>query len=245
MKQYLPGVVIACCMMGFSYCTGEQIETADRSVTSVVDTYTGWFLGVGLSHQHTKGEVLLSDNLLRDAKNGFSLIKTSVGRLGGSVVGGYGTFLDDTVYVGGEFTVDVTGSKQNENTVGMYMQMRLKTKGFIPTLAVRLGFYIPKIDSLFYIRGGVSFLNNKFEAAAFNESIASQRVTPVAGIGIEKRIYDAYSLRLEGDYRFSTEKSKNRLPLYEIHAGMMPGYSGSIKNKTHGYAIRLMCVYHF
>ena len=261
MKKYLLGVVIAGCMTGvnFSYAAEEHSETADKAVeasdttetsssASSIDAYAGWYLGAGLSYQHTTGEALLSDNLIRNPANGLSLIKTNVGRLGGGIVGGYGTFLDNTIYVGGEFTIDITGSKKNENKVNdIYNQSFLKTRGFVPTFALRLGVYVSEVDSLLYIRGGISFLDNKFESDSFRESISSQRITPIIGIGIEKKVYKTCSVRVEGDYRLSTERSKDKLSLYLAPpiGGVLPGYDGSIKNKTYGYAIRILCIYHF
>ena len=244
MKKYLLGVVIAGCMTGvnFSYAAEEHSETADKvaeasdttetSSASSIDAYAGWYLGAGLSYQHTTGEALLSDTLGRATlgiypnANGLSLIKTNVGRLGGGIVGGYGTFLDNnTIYIGGEFTVDITGSKKNDSKVSdIYNQSFLKTRGFVPTFALRLGVYVSEIDSLLYIRGGISFLNNKFESDSFRESISSQRVTPVVGIGIEKKVYSAYSV---------------------VRGIRLLNYDASVKNKTHGYAIRMICVYHF
>ena len=257
MKKYLLGVVIAGCMTGvnFSYAAEEHSETADKvaeasdttetSSASSIDAYAGWYLGAGLSYQHTTGEALLSDNLLRNPANGLSLIKTNVGRLGGGIVGGYGTFLDNIIYVGGEFTIDITGSKKNDSKVSdIYNQSFLKTRGFVPTLALRLGVYVSEIDSLLYIRGGISFLNNKFESDSFRESISSKRVTPIIGIGIEKKVYSACSVRIEGDYRITTEKEQCRLSAY-VRGIRLPNYDASVKNKTHGYAIRMICVYHF
>lgn len=258
MKKYLLGVVIAGCMTGvdFSYAAEEHSETADKVVetadtteassASSIDAYAGWYLGAGLSYQHTTGEALLSDNFLRNPANGLSLIKTNVGRLGGGIVGGYGTFLDNIIYVGGEFTIDITGSRKNDSKVSdIYNQSFLKTRGFVPTLALRLGVYVSEIDSLLYIRGGISFLNNKFESDAFRESISSQRITPIIGIGIEKKVYKTCSVRVEGDYRFLTERFKDGILGYDDTGAVVPDYNPTIKNKTHGYAIRMICVYHF
>ena len=265
MKKYLLGVVIAGCMTGvnFSYAAEEHSETADKAVeasdttetsssASSMDAYAGWYLGAGLSYQHTTGEALLSDNMGEFSRgryanaHGLSLIKTNVGRLGGGIVGGYGTFLDNTIYVGGEFTVDITGSKKNENTDSMYKLSFLKTKGFIPTLAVRFGTYISNIDLFFYVKGGVTFLNSKFENNdTYRESISSQRVTPIVGIGIERKLCDVYSVRVEGDYRFLSEKTKDGILGYRNTGAIMNNYSASVKNKTHGYAIRILCIYHF
>ena len=264
MKKYLLGVVIAGCMTGvdFSYAAEEHSETADKVVetadtteassASSIDAYAGWYLGAGLSYQHTTGEALLSDNMGGFSRgryanaNSLCLVKTNIGRLGGGIVGGYGIFLDNTIYVGGEFTVDITGSKKNENIDSMYKRSFLKTKGFVPTLAVRFGTYISNIDLLFYVKGGVTFLNSKFENNdTYRESISSQIVTPIVGIGIEKKLCDVYSVRVEGDYRFLLEKTKDGILGYRNTGAIMNNYNASVKNKTHGYAIRMIFVYHF
>lgn len=125
-----------------------------------------------------------------------------------------------------------------------YGKTTIKTGGFIPTFAARAGIYFPKIDSIVYVRVGFTFLNNKFENTVMRDDITCQKISPIVGLGIEKSVFGRCTIRVEGDYRFSANKTKH-LNVYDIYTINRDRYSGQIKNKVRGYAIRLFGVYHF
>ena len=226
-----------------------------------VAAYSGWFFGLGLSHQYTKGEVQLSDNLdtvtlTLPGLHSHSLLKSNVGRVGGSVIGGYGDFVTGNCYLGAEVNVDITGSNKSESeefirTDGSgfdasYGKTTIKTRGIVPTIAARIGWYVPTLDSLVYARVGLTFLNNKLENAKMPGcSFGSQKVSPVVGLGIETTYFGKYGVRLEGDYRFAADK-KGKVSINEGNIDLADyGYDGNLKNKVRGYAVRVVCVYHF
>lgn len=84
-------------------------------------------------------------------------------------------------------------------------------------MAVRLGGYVPSIDSLLYLRAGVAFVDNKFssdglyEKKEFDRKVKTPVVMPVVGVGFEKKIFQGSkfncALRVEGDRRFQVKKN--------------------------------------
>ncbi len=220
---------------------------------SCKDKYSGWYVGAGISYQHTSADVLLDDNVgslvgygpgWYDA-SGFSLINGRVGRIGGVVSVGYGDFLFDDFYIGGELTLDIAGNKTSNinNVVNgemTYLSVKLKTRGIVPTLALRLGGYISEIDSLIYARVGCTAMHNKFEGDFFkDQDVTNKKITPVLGLGIEKNIFDNFNLKLEYDYRFSSDKKS------DLKSEISQDYLGHVKNKVKGYVVRVVGTYYF
>lgn len=231
---------------------------AEKIGVGGVAAYSGWFFGLGLSHQYTKGEVQLSDNsksvtvLDIPDLHSHSLLKSNVGRVGGSVIGGYGDFVTGNCYLGAEVNVDITGSNKSESEEfirtddfgfdASYGKTTIKTRGIVPTIAARIGWYVPTLDSLVYARVGLTFLNNKFENdQMIGYSFGSQKVSPIVGLGIETTYFGKYGVRLEGDYRFAADK-KGKVSINDF---TNDGYVGDLKNKVRGYVVRVVCVYHF
>lgn len=235
--------------------------------------YSGWYVSAGASYQYTEGNIILDDNIdslmalgpgVTISSHGIDLAKTRIGKLGGSLAAGYGSFIYNNYYLGGEISLDITGSKSTtsgnvrifatngvENCV--YGATTVKTRGLVPTVALRFGRYISNIDSLLYARLGLAFLNNKFDNESMpNQGFGSQRVTPIIGLGIEKKVFDTCSVKLEGDYRFSISKKKSGFWKFDDDGGgnldttnIIPNYDASIRNKVSGYVVRVVCVYHF
>ena len=225
-----------------------------------MDIYAGWFLGLGVNYQYTKGEATLSDNIITiravESFQDKNLLTSNVGRIGGTVLVGYGDFTG-RCYLGGEFSLDIAGRRSKESSEVFnysvlmpdeppvpYGKTTIKTGAFIPTLAARAGLYFPTLDSVIYVRVGFTFLNNKFENTYMRDKdIVCQKISPIVGVGIEKNIFGKYTVRIEGDYRFPANKTEN-LNRYDGQT-RVDGYVGQVKNKVRGYAIRLIGTYHF
>ena len=110
---------------------------------------------------------------------------------------------------------------------------------------MRFGRFFSSIDCLAYLRVGITFLHNDIDSNAFKlKGFSCQTVSPIVGIGLEKMVFDHYSLKIEGDYRFPADKKKHDLVRY-YNNQPVANYSGSIENRTRGYAVRVMCIYHF
>ncbi len=227
---------------------------------SCKDKYSGWYVGAGISYQHTSADVLLDDNFgelngyadsITDS-SGYNMGEGRVGKIGGTVLAGYGDFLFDNFYVGGELTLDISGNKNskkdsNPNGDEDYRATNVKTRGIIPTLALRLGGYVSEIDSLIYARVGCTAMHNKFESEFFkDQDVTNKKITPILGLGIEKNIFDSFSLRLEYDYRFSSDKTKSGLKGYDENGRVAPDdYTNDVKNKVKGYVVRVVGTYYF
>ena len=213
--------------------------------------YAGWFAGIGLNHQYTIGDALLDDNTrsgtpFSDAHS-LSLVRSKVGTIGATLTAGYG-LVEGNYYIGGDISIDVTGNKshsQYEND--LYKDSTIKTTGLVPTISMRFGRFFSSIDCLAYLRVGITFLHNDIDSNAFKlKGFSCQTVSPIVGIGLEKMVFDNYSLKIEGDYRFPADKKKHDLMAYG-NDGLpaFNNYKGSIENRTRGYAVRVMCIYHF
>lgn len=232
--------------------------------------YAGWYVGVGIGYQYTKSDVVLSDNMDRymavaggglvgpaiGGVHDLSLSRTNVGRASAVLSVGYGDFITGSCYLGGEANLDIAGSKKSKSgpivailadgNPADYMSTEVKTRGLVPTLAVRLGGYIPVLDGLFYARVGLTFLNNKFASEWLeDQGFGSQKVTSILGLGFEKKISDSCSMKVEGDYRFPADKTKNNLKNYVLEANSPGVYGATVKNKVRSYVVRVVCVYHF
>ncbi|MBQ7672968.1 MAG: hypothetical protein IJT36_00315, partial [Alphaproteobacteria bacterium] len=234
-------------------CSSLVMGNASCQYESVAAAYAGWYVGCGISYQYTKGDIVLDDNAselgfgLPDV-HGISLLKANVGRVGAALSVGYGDFITGNCYLGGEINLDIAGSKSNEHKDNDLGITKLKTRGFVPTVALRLGGYVPSLDCIFYARFGFTFLNNKFESQCVQgQGFGSQKITPIVGLGIEKTIFDGCSMRIEGDYRFSADRKKNDLVGYDPATGdrMNDPYRAAVKNRVRGYVVRVVCVYHF
>ena len=218
---------------------------------AVPDTYSGPYIGGGLNHQYTIGDALLDDNL--DASNmftddmvdahGLGLVSSKVGTIGATITTGYGIF-DSNYYIGADLCVDITGNKNHNQT--HYSESKIRTDGVIPTIALRFGRFFSSIDCLMYTRFGFTFLRNEFQNyKTFKTNFRCQSISPIVGLGLEKMVLDRCSLRFEGDYRFPADKKKHDIAGWNDNGDLIDGYKGSIENRTRGYAVRFMCVYHF
>ena len=242
-------------------CSLLVVGDASCQYESVAASYAGWYVGCGISYQYTKGDIVINDTYGADVGDsskgtyGYSLAKPNVGRVGAALALGYGDFITGNCYLGGEINLDIAGSRQTEkeNNFGgdYYGTTKVKTRGFVPTVALKLGGYVPSLDCMFYARVGLTFLNNKFENPYLaGQGFGSQKITPIVGLGIEKTIFDGCSMRIEGDYRFSADKKKDDLVGYEQDGTVRQGLAGettrtTVKNRVRGYVVRVVCVYHF
>lgn len=241
------------------------MDAVGASKDSVVRMYAGWFLGVGLGHQYTIGENILNDDadVFGDiAGKSITTIKSNVSRFGASLCGGYGTFVwDKNCYVGGEFTLDIQGSSRRSvyfmrdsynlvdriNDLLIYSRQQYKTSSFIPTLATNIGGYIRPLNTLFYTRIGLTIFGSKSGCGAIDAGriIKDKKVTPIVGFGLEKRIVGNCSLKMEGDYRFSSAVKASKIESAVANDGRLLTLGVYHKSRTKGYAVRLMCTYHF
>ena len=266
-KKYLDHKKTIISFVLFELLNFSAIYCQTKNPTAI---YSGWYIGGGASYQYTESKIIVDDNidfLMQAAGGGIIsnhavLAKTRIGKLGGSLTAGYGNFIYDNYYLGGEISLDITKNKSTKsgNVINVssdditvtYGTTTVKTKGFVPTVALRFGGYLSNIDCLLYARLGLTFFNNKFDNESMpNQGFKSRRITPIVGIGVEKKIFDMCSVKIEGDYRFFNSKKRSVFQKFDDDNGridynnLVENYNASIKNKNSGYVVRVVCVYHF
>lgn len=228
--------------------------------------YKGFYFGAGLLWQQFNRKITFSDNIGSFAQDeetkvddfgdrvNETLLDKNGNKFGGTFAAGWGHIFKDVFYFGFEASLDVTSSSQSEQTVALTVDAegnkddfitKVRTKGVIPTLSARLGGYWHSLDALIYLKGGISFLDNKFASNGFEDKdFGGSRGYPTCGIGIEKKIFagnkGAVSLKVEWEHRFkNTRKSKY------VGTGESEGYTAWPSSKLKSDAIRMMVVYHF
>ena len=221
-----------------------------------MDVYSGPYIGGGINYQYTIGDAfLLNDNLAevktdRINARDINLVRARIGAIGATINTGYGSFYDK-YYFGLDFCADITNKKSHTQTIDFYKESKIKTAELVPTLAIRIGRFISPINSLIYARFGITALCNHFYNSwtykgFFNRGFDCNKIVPVIGFGFEKIISNHYSIKFEGDYRFPANKKENNVKGFdEENKTFFENYKASIENKARGYAIRLMCIYHF
>ncbi len=161
------------CLLGFAAFCGAAYGGLED--TPSVNTHEGWYLGAGIDYQHTTLKVTQSDYFgqanaaLVKGRNEYELTNPGSGSVGGSVLGGYGAFVNGCCYVGAELILDIADDNKRTVEVGddrfpageEVIKVDTKIVGFVPTVAVRLGYFVTSIDTLFYFKVGGSYVETK------------------------------------------------------------------------------------
>ena len=219
--------LILTCLSVAGACVAGDLVGADMDVN-----LSGFYAGIGVSFNH-------SEFRTEDTTDNVLVHKTKMNALGGSVALGYnhgfGSF-----FAGLEATLDVCKNKKRDFTWtadGDTFNGKCKISGVVPTVALRVGGFVPMMDAVVYARAGVAYQKCEcdpvVDGAAFPNAKLS-KIMPVVGLGVEKKI-NCLTARLEGDYRFRTNKKFNDA-------------NGNVdfKNKNKGgYTVRLMALYNF
>ena len=230
------------------------------------EAYAGAYIGAGLSYQYTNNRVGVSDNYAdvpgamaywTNGKNEEAVSKArsyyfsadnwelngkSKGKIGGSINVGYGQFVKSCFYLGADFVLDITSnSKSSQKAKRAYKDTTVWNNEVVPTMALRVGGYVPDVDVLICARLGIALVDAKVKNEYLKNEIKVRKIAPVVGLSIEKKVWRNCSVKVEGDYRFSTEKEQR------IDGGVITGIQGIAfeKAKTRSYSVRLVGVYHF
>ena len=255
MKKYILGTIIIFASSGSCSDGGTLSEGKDR--------YAGLYAGVGVSYQQDLVEGLLSDNLAKVAatggipirdNRGRSIVRKNKGRVGGSISFGYGTFGSD-YYFGVDVNLDVAGKGSHSNTINEtrgdigdmhFGTAKAESCGIVPTVAVMLGRYVPCVDSLVYVRCGISRSSSEIALVdyfsddnAVSKKFKSNRITPVFGLGFRKDIGNGFSVKVEGDCRLPSRKT-----LFDEPDADLPSVYW-IETKARSYSLRVVGVYNF
>ena len=216
---------------------------AEDVAVSGKDAYAGFYAGLGICWSHSINKIKATYG--SDGNwHGYEIHNKKGDKLGGSLVGGYGNFITGNCYLGGELILDIAGNKTTNGEysyAGDVYSYYAKVKGFVPSIAMRVGGWLCPIDSLIYARLGIAFVKAEFQEkdpAYFNDTRKINKVAPIIGLGIEKNVYNNINVRLEGDYRFQVKKED---------VSRMSNGNGyvNVENRLKGFTVRLMATYKF
>lgn len=260
-KFLLVGFAVCGAVFGADNCLDRMEDKSE--CYDEKEAYSGAYIGAGLSYQHNNNHVNVSDNYAdamamcalellgnidqarKDNPNADNLRLNgkSKKKIGGSVNVGYGQFINSYLYIGADFTLDIAGNgKSTEKTIKAYKDTTVKNNRVIPTVAVRMGGYIPGADTLVCVRFGAALVEAKASNEYLENELKIRKVTPVVGLSLEKSVGHGFFVKLEGDYRFPVEKEKSvDGGLY----GKVVQFRAFEKAKFRSYGVRLMGVYRF
>lgn len=251
------------CLFGLAAVCGAVCGMSEDIPST--SAHEGWYLGAGVDYQHTTLKVEQSDYFGQviaaagtKGRDGYQLANPGSGSIGGSIFGGYGAFVGGCFYIGGEFVLDIADDSKHtfeveddRFTKGMVIaKINTKVVGFVPSVAVRLGYLVNSIDTLFYLTVGGAYVETKVNVTvedrsvnpyeSFSVNLDKKKVVPSVGVGVEKGLGNHFNVRLEGAWRFSSSKEKNG----DMGLGIADSWFKA-KSKSDGYVIRLIGSYVF
>ena len=191
-------------------------------------------------------------NKICDISN-HTLNRKNKGKISGSVNAGWGKFVYSNLYLGADLVLDVSGrgkttevdSLDRGGSVGSisYSTTAVKSNIVVPTLALRVGGYIPDVDTLVCVRAGAAWVGANAKNQKLKNEVKLNKVVPIIGLSVEKNVWKNCSVKLEGDYRFPVSKKVQIKS--ENFFGPGIGINVNEEIKIRGYSLRLMGVYRF
>ena len=156
---------------------------------------------------------------LKDKDNGTNAkISKNANRFIGTVGIGGGKVFKDKFYAGLEVLFDFTKSKDwtEEGTYkGVKRNVKLKSNGLFTSLGLRLGYIVPKYNTMVYFKVAGSHSSAKVNSETANKELKAAKIVPTLALGVEKAFCKKFTARLEGEYRFKgTKKAEG----YELKA---------------------------
>lgn len=260
-KSLLTALAVCCASCGAENCSESR------------SAYEGAYIGAGLSYQYNMHDVWVSDKQgtetiaiygpeatqalgLYDISN-HGLNRKNKGKFGGSISVGYGKFVYSNLYLGADANVDISGKGKTTEIDSLdrgggggldlisYGATTVQSNAVTPTFALRVGGYIPDVDTLVCVRAGVAWVGAKAKNELLGSEVKLSKIAPVVGLSVEKNVWKNCSVKLEGDYRFPVSK-KVQMKSQRVSArGFARDVDVSEELKIRGYSVRLMGVYRF
>ena len=174
-----------------------------------------FILGIGGSF--LKAEV-------KDKDNGTNAkISKNANRFIGTVGLGGGKVFKDKFYVGMEVLFDFTKSKDwtgkleylDNAKARKEADVKLKSNGLFTSLGLRLGYIVPKYNTMVYFKVAGSHSSAKVNLETSNKELKAAKIVPTLALGVEKAFCKKFTARLEGEYRFKGTKKEDG---YELKA---------------------------
>ena len=185
--------------------------------------------------------------------NNRGLNRKNKGKIGGSINAGYGKFVYANLYLGADINVDISGKGKTTEIDSYdrgvardpisYGSTTVQSNVVVPTLALRVGGYIPDVDALVCVRAGAAWVGANAKNQKLANEVKLNKVVPIIGLSVEKNVWKNCSVKLEGDYRFPVSKKVQIKS--ENFFGPGIGINVNEEVKIRGYSLRLMGVYRF
>ena len=155
---------------------------------------------------------------LKDKDNGTNeKISKNANRFIGTVGIGGGKVFKDKFYAGLEVLFDFTKAKDWSEEIayrGISQKVTLKSNGLFTSLGLRLGYIVPKYNTMVYFKVAGSHSSVKAsDLGRDNVEIKAAKIVPTLALGVEKAFCKKFTARLEGEYRF---KGTKKVDGYEV-----------------------------
>ncbi len=227
-------IVLASALLAMpAFAEDAAVETVDNvAIEQQHAAYEGFYLGLGVaaSNVGAKQEVKYSKDFSKVANSDTT-------RLMGTVAFGFGKKLKGKgFYAGIEAGLDFgpastianfdgnAGTGNNTgSTVGYDAEIRIN--GFVPSLALRLGFVDCETKMMTYLKLGAAYGKAVSSFRTFDElddttfstvDVKVSTITPIVALGIEKAFAKKMTARLEAEYKFGKSKNSARVADAEV-----------------------------
>ena len=156
---------------------------------------------------------------IKDKDNGTNeKISKNANRFIGTVGLGGGKVFKDKFYAGLEVLFDFTKNKDWTEQVTyktVKQNAKLKSNGLFTSLGLRLGYIVPKYNTMVYFKVAGSHSTAKVNLETANKELKAAKIVPTLALGVEKAFCKKFTARLEGEYRFKGTKKADG---YELKA---------------------------
>ena len=248
--------LIASIIVGTSYVLGQ---------TTIPENFSGLYAGLGVSVTYQRTNLTQDSALLTyaipDGPAGYfplrniywaatSLDLTSISsiRPTGSIEIGYGKPINDKFYFGAAITLDLSSTKSTRKAfTGVFDDIQLRARGNSLFIGLRLGYYLPCINSLAVFRVGGSYVGSDALLEERNTDLSFHaklhNFTPSIGLEIEKPIAKNLSIRLQADCRIICKRKLSSGMELDLNNVRSYGGEQTVKLSTESYGIRCMIIY--
>ena len=114
--------------------------------------------------------------------------------------------------------LDFTKNKKWDLDNGDGSTAHLESKGLFPSVGLRLGYVVPKYNTMVYLKVSGSYSKLESFSDGDSEKIKVDKIAPSLALGLEKAFGKRFTARLEGDYRFKSKKTEENAEL-KAHEG--------------------------
>lgn len=233
--------------------------------TTIPENFSGLYAGLGISVCYQRTNLTQDSALLTYAALGgpagyfplrniywaagpLDLTSISSIRPAGSIEIGYGKPINDKFYFGAAITLDLSSTKSTRKAfTGVFDDIQLRARGNSLFIGLRLGYYLPCINSLAVFRVGGSYVGSDALLEERNTDISFhaklQNFTPSIGLEIEKPIAKNLSIRLQADCRIICKRKLSSGMELDLNNVRSYGGEQTVKLSTESYGIRCMIIY--